>query len=74
MLVTCIKPPDLCRRYVMFTWLTACYVDRRDVVEQALPVLVGQQWSKLQHHSLADKLQVSMLAAMPLHHGMPVKM
>ncbi|KAL3152085.1 hypothetical protein ABBQ32_001192 [Trebouxia sp. C0010 RCD-2024] len=29
----------------------------RDVVEQALPVVLGLQWGGLQHHSLADKLQ-----------------
>ena len=55
-------------------WLTACYVSCRDVVEQALPVLVGQQWSRLQHHSLADKLQVSMPVAMPGRDAMLVKM
>lgn len=49
-------------------------MDCRDVVEQALPVLVGQQWSKLQHHSLADKLQVSMPVVAPVPDGMLVKM
>ena len=31
-------------------------------MEQVLPVLLGQQWKSLQHHSLAEKLQVGMLA------------
>ena len=57
----------------MSCWLTAYHVDCRDVVEQALPVLVRQQWSELQHHSLADKLQVSLLVAMLVHDGMLVK-
>lgn len=36
-----------------------CVMECRDVVEQALPVVLGQQWSRLQHQSLADKLQVA---------------
>ena len=30
----------------------------RDAVEQTLPVLLGDKWAALQHHSLAEKLQV----------------
>ena len=37
----------------------------RDVVEQALPVVLGLQWGGLQHHSLADKLQVGGLHPLP---------
>jgi len=33
----------------------------RDIVERTLPVLLGGQWPNLQHHSLADKLQVGLL-------------
>ncbi len=43
----------------------------RDIVEQTLPVLLGGQWTNLQHHSLADKLQVSLVpccSGSPIHH------
>lgn len=47
----------------------------RDIVERTLPVLLGGQWTNLQHHSLADKLQVSLApccSGSPLHRLHPL--